>query len=122
MVSKIDFQLTVLNLLARTGEMTGRKLREEVNKELNANIPGPSFYERMRIMEETKLVKSRYEFKRVDGVRIREAVYEINEIGKRKRIDFTEEKTRGKREEAEEGLGGEGAVAKSRKRPQILHR
>jgi hypothetical protein len=58
------------------GELTGKRLRERLADEGERKSLA-AFYMFMSRLEDVKLVKGRYETKSIDGVTIKERVYEL---------------------------------------------
>ena len=58
------------------GELRGREIRERM-KEFGVRKSGPAFYQLMARLEDSKLVRGRYEQEIVEGQIIRERCYEI---------------------------------------------
>lgn len=68
-------QFAVLDIV-ETGTISGRELRENLSK-LGIRKAGPSFYQMMARLEESKFVKGWYDQKIVEGQIIKERRYQI---------------------------------------------
>ena len=76
-------QFAVLSILAET-ELLGREVREQLAS-LGLKKAGPTFYRLMSRLEESGLVRGRYEQEVIDGQIVRERCYSSTAKGKRER-------------------------------------
>ncbi len=77
-------QFLVLNLCQaeRSGEISGRRLRE-LMKQAGVKKTGPGFYQMMARLEDAGMVKGWYEQRLIDGQPIKERTYKLTAKGVR---------------------------------------